>query len=59
MFEEQALYNVKKMVIKLVLLYDSKIKRDVNWNNVEMTARSTIRALHIANICKRGMLGCM
>ena len=53
------MYNVLKMVYKLVLLYDSKIKRDVNWNNVEMTARSTIRALHIANMCKRGILGYM
>lgn len=36
-----------------MLLYDSRIKRDMNWNNLEETAKSTVRALNISEICKK------
>jgi hypothetical protein len=39
--------------IQLVLLYDSKTKKDMNWNKIDETAISTIRALHISQVCER------
>lgn len=37
---------------QMVLLYDSKTKK-LNWNNLDQVVGTTVRALHISNICKK------
>jgi hypothetical protein len=38
-----------------MLLYDARVKRNMNWNNIQETARSTIRALNISKICEKSI----
>jgi hypothetical protein len=46
-------YNVRILFIKMVLYYDSKTKKNMNWNELEDVVYSNVRALHISGTCKQ------
>ncbi len=55
-FEKLLTYNVLSNLTQLILLHDSKAKRNINWNDINHVIKSNIRALHISKICLKSDL---
>ena len=39
----------------MILYYDHKTKKKINWNDLEDTTLAHVRALHMSGICEKGI----